>query len=64
MYLGDDTTRIHTEMNTDLAVIPGGLMSILQPHQIRLFEDVRKLYMQWMAEGGHELMRTVKIRRA
>jgi hypothetical protein len=30
-HLGDDTKRIRTEMKTDLAIIPAGLMSVLQP---------------------------------
>jgi hypothetical protein len=55
------------EMKTDLAVIPGGLMSVLQPPDVsvnKLFKDnVTKLYMQWMAKGGHKLTLTGKIRR-
>jgi hypothetical protein len=47
-HLGDDTKRIFTEMKTDLAVIPGGLTSVLQPLDVsvkRPFKDnVRKLY--------------------
>jgi hypothetical protein len=30
-HLWDDTKRLLMEMKTDLAVIPGGLMSVLQP---------------------------------
>ena len=41
--------------NTELAVIPGGLTSLLQPLDVslnKLFKDgVRK---QWMADGIHE----------
>ena len=41
--------------NTDLAVIPGGLTSLLQPLNVSLnkpFKDrVRKKWMQWMADG-------------
>jgi hypothetical protein len=66
-HLGDDTKRILTEMKTDLAVIPGGLTSVLLPLDMSVnkpFKDnVRKLYTQWMAKGGHELMPTGKIRR-
>ena len=44
--------------NTDLAVIPGGLTSLLQPLDVSLnkpFKDgVRKKWMQWMADGIHE----------
>ena len=44
--------------NTELAVIPGGLTSLLQPLDVSLnkpFKDgVRKKWMQWMADGIHE----------
>jgi hypothetical protein len=52
-------------MKTNLAVIPGGLTSVLQPLDVSVnkpFKDnVSKLYMQWMAKGGHELTPTGKI---
>ena len=53
------TERVKTAReNTNLAVIPGGLTSILQPLDISLnkpFKDgVRKRCMEWMAEGIHE----------
>jgi hypothetical protein len=41
--LGDDTKRILTEMKTDLAVIPGGLTSVLQPLDVSVnkpFKDM------------------------
>ena len=48
--------------NTDLAVIPGGLTSLLQPLDVSLnkpFKDgVRKKWMQWMADGIHEFTAT------
>ena len=48
--------------NTDLAVIPGGLTSILQPLDVSLnkpFKDgVRRRWMQWMADGIHEFTAT------
>ena len=44
--------------NTNLAVIPGGLTSLVQPLDVSLnkpFKDnVRKRWMQWMADGIHE----------
>jgi hypothetical protein len=53
-------------MKTDLAVIPGGLTSVVQPLDVSVNEpfkeNVRKLYTQWMAKGGHELTPTGKIR--
>jgi hypothetical protein len=52
------------ETNTDVAVIPGGLRAVLQPRGVsvdKLFKDsVRKLYIYWMAEGGHELTPSTK----
>jgi len=65
-HLGDDTKRILKKMKTDLAVIPGGLMSALQVLDVSVnkpFKDVRTLCTQWMAEGGHEMTPTGKIRR-
>ena len=51
--------------NTDLAVIPGGLTSLLQPFDVSLskpFEDeVRK---QWMANGMHEFTATGQKKKA
>jgi len=48
--------------NTNLAVIPGGLTSILQPFDVSLnkpFKDgVRKRWMEWMANGIHEFTAT------
>ena len=47
---------------TDLAVIPGGLTSILQPLDVSLnkpFKDgVRKSWMEWMADGIYEVTAT------
>jgi hypothetical protein len=40
---GDDTKRILTEMKTDLAVIPGGLTTVLQPLDVSVnkpFKDM------------------------
>jgi len=49
-HLGDDTKRLLSEMKTDLAVIPGGLTSLLQPLDVSVnkpFKDnIRKLYAQ------------------
>ena len=48
--------------NADLAVIPGGITSVLQPLDVCLnkpFKDrVRQRWMAWMAEGIHELTAT------
>ena len=46
--------------NTNLAVVPGGLTSLRQPLDVSLnkpFKDnVRKKWMQWTADGIHELI--------
>lgn len=56
----DQVKRSFKSENTDLAVIPGGLTSVLQPLDVCLnkpFKDrVRQKWMAWMAEGIHELM--------
>jgi hypothetical protein len=46
-HLGDDTKRTPKDMKTDLAVIPGGLTSVLQMLDVSVnkpFRDIRKLY--------------------
>ena len=54
--------------NTELAVIPGGLTSLLQPLDVSLnkpFKDgVRKHWMQWMADGIHEFTATGRQKKA
>lgn len=55
----EQVKRSFKSENTDLAVIPGGLTSVLQPLDVCLnkpFKDrVRQKWMAWMAEGIHEL---------
>jgi hypothetical protein len=55
------------EMKTDLAVIPGESTLILESLDLSVYrpfkDNVKKLYMQWIEEGGNELMATGKIRR-
>lgn len=54
-----NATFKHIYENTDLAVIPGGLTSILQPLDVslnKLFKNgIRK---KWMANGFHEFTAT------
>ena len=58
--------RFH-EKNTNLAVIPGGLTSRLQPLDVSLNKPfkvkVRNLYNQWMNEAVKEYTSSGKIRR-
>jgi hypothetical protein len=53
------------DMKVDSAIIPGGLMSILQPRDVsvnKLFKDyMRRFYSEWMAAGPHNLTLTRKI---
>ena len=54
--------------NTELAVIPGALTSLLQPLDVSLnkpFKDgVRKQWMQWMADGIHKSTATGRQKKA
>ena len=55
----EQVKRSFKSENTDLAVIPGGLTSVLQPLDVCLnkpFKDtVRQKWMTWLAEGIQEL---------
>lgn len=61
-HVTDTVKAAFKRENTDLAVIPGGLTSILQPLDVSLnkpFKDgVRKRWMEWMADGIHEFTAT------
>ena len=61
-HVTDPVKAAFKRENTDLAVIPGGLTSLLQPPDVSLnkpFKDrVRKKWMQWMADGIHEFTAT------
>lgn len=58
----EQVKRLLKSENTDLAIIPGRLTSVLQPLDVCLnkpFKDrVRQRWMAWMAEGIHELTAT------
>ena len=64
-YVTDTVKASFKREITELAVIPGGLTSLLQPLDVSLnkpFEDeVRK---QWMADGIHEFTATERQKKA
>lgn len=66
-HLVDSVRAKLKELRTDLAVIPGGLTSMLQPLDVSLnkpFKDnVRRLYSEWMAEGDHAMTPGGKIKK-
>lgn len=66
-HLVDSVRTKLKELRTDLAVIPGGLTSMLQPLDVSLnkpFKDnVRRLYAEWMAEGDHAMTPGGKIKK-
>ena len=67
-HVTDRVKALFKRERTDLAVIPGRLMSILQPLDVSLnkpFKDgVRRQWMQWMAEGIHEITATGRQKKA
>ena len=67
-HVTDRVKALFKRERTDLAVIPGGLTSILQPLDVSLnkpFKDgVRRQWMQWMAEGIHEFTATGRQKKA
>ena len=58
VHMTDDVKGALKRENTDMAVIPGGLTSILQPLDVSLnkpFKDnVRRMWMNWITDGIHE----------
>lgn len=69
--LGHLTDRVKDRLattRTDLAVIPGGLTSVLQPLDVcinRPFKtEFRRCYSEWMAGGHHEKTPTGRLKRA
>ena len=62
----DSVKRAVRQTNTDIAVIPGGLTSILQPLDVFLnkpFKDhLRELWNDWMIEGQKSFTHTGNMR--
>uniref|UniRef100_A0A224YXZ2 Pogo ele1 orf1-h 1e-40-j 4 n=1 Tax=Rhipicephalus zambeziensis TaxID=60191 RepID=A0A224YXZ2_9ACAR len=67
-HLTDSVKAALAEMNTDLAVIPGGMTGQLQPLDVCInkpFKDrLRGLYTDWLSEEDHQLTPTGRIKRA
>ena len=67
-HVTDRVKALFKRERTDLAVIPGGLTSILQPLDVSLnkpFKDgVRRQWMQWRAEGIYEFTATGRQKKA
>ena len=56
------------DLNTHIAIIPGGLTKILQPLDLtvnRVFKSkVRERWERWMSEGLHSFTKTGRMRKA
>lgn len=70
-FRGHLTDRVKNRLattRTDLAIIPGGLTSVLQPLDVcvnRPFKaEFRRCYSEWMAGGHHEKTPTGRLKRA
>lgn len=65
-HLVDSMKEKLRDMRTNLAIIPGGLTSVLQPLDVSIntpFEDnVCKMYVEWMASGVLGLTCTCRIK--
>ncbi|KAM7298529.1 pogo transposable element with KRAB domain [Ixodes scapularis] len=67
-HLTDSVKTVLSRGGTDLAVIPGGMTSQLQPLDVSInkpFKDrLRKFYTDWLTEQEHELTPAGRIKRA
>lgn len=61
-HLEEGIRRHMKEMRTDIAMISGGLTSVLQPLKSRLTSHSRTTCGGWMAKGDHDLTPAGKIR--
>lgn len=66
-HLVESVRNMLRDLRTDIAAIPGGLVSVLQPLDVslnkHLKDNVRRLYPNWMAGGQHALTPGGKIKR-
>src|SRR5215469_12095450 len=66
-HITDPVKRRFTEKNTDIAVIPGGCTSKLQPLDVSLNRpfknNIRKLWADWMVNSAHELTKAGRLKR-
>ncbi|KAG7163035.1 Pogo transposable element-like 37 [Homarus americanus] len=63
----ENTKRLAKGLNIQLAVIPGGLTSQLQPLDVGFIKpfknNMREQWNKWMTEGNHDMTPTVRMKR-
>ena len=67
-HLTDSVKNKLRKLNTELLVIPGGMISVLQPIEVSInkpFKDtLRQQYLKWISDPARELTETGKIKSA
>lgn len=66
-HLSDNVKRVLKNSRTDVAVIPGGMTSLLQPLDVGVnkpFKDnLRQYWNEWMLAGNHTFTPAGRIRK-